>query len=66
MEKHGQFKQDQIADHYDELSSHYEEIYLRAGWHDPKKCAELTKELVTMNVEGAEIFDMGCGTGLVG
>ena len=43
MVKHGNFSQDHIAEHYDELSSHYEEIYLRAGWHDPLKCAELTK-----------------------
>ena len=64
MTKHGGFKQDNIAEHYDELSSHYEQIYLRAGWHDPKMCADYAAEAV-QNPE-AEIFDMGCGTGLVG
>ena len=43
MAKHGNFSQENISEHYNELSSHYEEIYLRAGWHDPLKCAELTK-----------------------
>ena len=66
MTKHGNFSQDKIADHYDELSSHYEEIYLRAGWHDPLKCAELSKKLVGDAAESAAVFDMGCGTGLVG
>lgn len=66
MAKHGNFAQDKIAEHYDELSSHYEEIYLRAGWHDPLKCAELAKECVKENAEASSVLDMGCGTGLVG
>ena len=41
MLKHGNFTQDTIAEHYDELSSHYEHIYLTVGYHDPLKCAEL-------------------------
>lgn len=64
--QHGNFSQDNIAEHYNELASHYEEVYLTAGWHDPLKCAELTKEVLGDNVETAEILDMGCGTGLVG
>jgi predicted TPR repeat methyltransferase len=48
------------------LSSHYEEIYLRAGWHDPLKCAELAKHLVGDAAEASAVLDMGCGTGLVG
>ena len=66
MSKHGNFAQDKIAEHYDELSSHYEEIYLRAGWHDPLKCAELAKDCVKDNAEVSTVLDMGCGTGLVG
>jgi predicted TPR repeat methyltransferase len=66
MRKHGNFSQDKIADHYNELSSHYEEIYLTAGWHDPLKCAELAKEVIGDKAEEAEVLDMGCGTGLVG
>ena len=66
MAKHGNFSQDKIAEHYDELSSHYEDIYLRAGWHDPLKCAELAKHCIGEATETAQVFDMGCGTGLVG
>jgi len=69
MEKHGNFNQDNIKEHYDELCTNYEEIYLRAGFHDPKKCAELTEEFFALSGktrEEAEVLDMGCGTGLVG
>ena len=66
MLKHGAFSQDKIAEHYDELSSHYEHIYLTVGYHDPLKCAELTKELFGEDCADKQVFDMGCGTGLVG
>lgn len=66
MEKHGNFDQTKIAEHYDELSSHYEQVYLRAGWHDPLKCAELAKDCLGDESVGAVVLDMGCGTGLVG
>ena len=66
MLKHGGFTQDKIAEHYDELSSNYEHIYLTVGYHDPLRCAELTKELFGDSAASAEVFDMGCGTGLVG
>ena len=66
MAKHGNFSQESITELYDDLSSHYEEIYLRAGWHDPLKCAELTKECIGDAAGAAQVFDMGCGTGLVG
>lgn len=44
MLKHAVYKQDNIAEHYDEVSENYEGVYLRAGYHDPLKCAELAKE----------------------
>ncbi len=66
MVKHGNFNQENIAEHYDELSSHYEEIYLRAGWYDPLKCAELSKTCVGDAASASVVLDMGCGTGLVG
>lgn len=66
MEKHANFDPNHIADHYNELSSYYEQIYLRAGWHDPLKCAELAKECCGDGSAHALVFDMGCGTGLVG
>jgi 2-polyprenyl-3-methyl-5-hydroxy-6-metoxy-1,4-benzoquinol methylase len=69
MEKHAGFKQDGIIEHYDDLCVNYEAIYLRAGFHDPKKCAELTKEcfnLIGKDMAEVDVLDMGCGTGLVG
>ena len=66
MLSHGNFKQENISEHYDELSNHYEDIYLMVGYHDPLKCAELAKELYGDQAEEKHIFDMGCGTGLVG
>jgi predicted TPR repeat methyltransferase len=66
MLSHGNFKQENISEHYDELSNHYEDIYLMVGYHDPLKCAELAKEVFGDQAEEKQIFDMGCGTGLVG
>jgi predicted TPR repeat methyltransferase len=69
MEKHAGFDQTNIKDHYDELSSNYESVYLTAGWPDPTKSAELANEFVHLSPASkadAEVFDMGCGTGLVG
>ena len=66
MTKHGNFSQDKIVDHYNDLCSNYEQIYLRAGWHDPLKCAEIAKLCIGDEAEKASALDMGCGTGLVG
>jgi SAM-dependent methyltransferase len=69
MEKHAGFKQDEIVEHYDDLCTNYEAIYLRVGFHDPKKCAELSKDtynLVGKEMKDVDVLDMGCGTGLVG
>lgn len=66
MSRHGNFSQDHIVDHYNELCSHYEQIYLRVGFHDPLRCAELAKFYLENSTETSEILDMGCGTGLVG
>lgn len=46
MAKHVNFTQETIVKHYDETCTNYEEIYLRAGWHDPLKCAELAKTCI--------------------
>jgi len=69
MEKHANFSQGNIKEHYDELCTNYEDIYLRAGFHDPRKNADLVNELFGMvgkPKEEVEILDLGCGTGLVG
>lgn len=66
MLKHNTYSQDTIVSHYNETSNNYEEIYLRAGWHDPIKCAELAEEVLKESISRSMILDMGCGTGLVG
>ena len=69
MEKHANFNQGSIKEHYDSMCVNYEDIYLKAGFHDPLKCSELVEDLwSTLNKEKTEIkvLDMGCGTGLVG
>lgn len=69
MEKHGNFHQDHIKEHYDDLCTNYEAIYLKAGFHDPKKCAEMVNETYTLvgkEKADVKILDLGCGTGLVG
>ena len=69
MEKHAGFNQSNIKEHYDELSSNYEQVYLTVGWPDPRKSADLANEFLSVTgktIEEAEVLDMGCGTGLVG
>lgn len=67
MKKHVAFTQDKIVDHYNETAQNYEQLYLRAGWHDPLKCAELAKDVTPQeSIESSKVLDMGCGTGLVG
>ena len=67
MLKHTGFSQDQIVDHYDEVAEKYDDIYLSAGYYDHIKCCELAAKLVPQDKRaGYTVFDMGCGTGLVG
>ena len=66
MEKHAVYKKENIVDHYNETAENYEQIYLRVGFNDPLKCAELTAEVLGENRSNASVFDIGCGTGLVG
>ena len=66
MKKH-HFSQDHIVEHYDDVAKKYDAIYLNAGYHDHEKGAELAYELFGSDkAKEAEVFDMGCGTGLVG
>jgi len=66
MLKHKKYEKETIVETYNELSENYERVYIRAGYHDPLRCADLTKEIIGEQVETASVFDMGCGTGLVG
>ena len=67
MLKHNHYDQSTIVEHYNDAAKTYEDVYLTAGWHDPKKVAELAKDVVgEENVPTAHVLDFGCGTGLVG
>ena len=70
MEKHANFSQETIATHYNEICTNYEDIYLRVGFHDPRKCADHVIanqcQFPDLAVGDAEVLDLGCGTGLVG
>ena len=45
MKKHD-YHREIIDKQYDELAPNYEELYLRAGWNDPRECAELCKDTI--------------------
>lgn len=66
MLKHNHYDQSTIVEHYNDAARTYEDVYLTAGWYDPLKCAEATKEMFGDNTEAVHIIDFGCGTGLVG
>ena len=61
------FNQESIKEHYDEVAEKYDEIYLSLGYHDHEHCSKLAEKLVPQEKRaGYKVFDMGCGTGLVG
>ena len=60
---HG-FSQETIKLHYDELAAKYDDVLLSVGYPDPEECAKMCENLKLSS--DSNIFDMGCGTGLVG
>lgn len=61
------FSQHDIAEHYDEAAVHYDNMYLSMGYYDHIKCAELAEKYTPEEArDQCAVFDMGCGTGLVG
>ena len=68
MESHTGWSQDNITEHYDDVAQKYDDIYLNAGYYDHIKCCELASKLVPnpSTRPSLAVFDMGCGTGLVG
>ena len=69
MEKHNKYDPAQAAEHFDSVAEHYEGVYLRAGYPDPKKVQEYVSHIASKQIipkHLAQIMDFGCGTGLVG
>lgn len=64
FERYNKFDKKNAMRHFDDAAKNYEAVYLRAGYPDPSKCAELVSELA--DGKHAEILDLACGTGLVG
>ena len=61
------FSQDNIVEHYDHVAEKYDEIYLSLGYYDHLKCLEIAEKFVPEEKrKDSTVFDMGCGTGLVG
>ena len=44
MEKYAKFEKKQVEEHYDALAANYEDLFLRVGYADPKKCQEVVSE----------------------
>mmetsp|Transcript_4365 Transcript_4365/g.7371 ORF Transcript_4365/g.7371 Transcript_4365/m.7371 type:complete len:142 (+) Transcript_4365:17-442(+) len=64
---HTGFDQETIKEHYDEVALKYDNIYLSLGYYDHIKCCEIAEKLVPEDKRGDyKVFDMGCGSGLVG
>ena len=69
MEKFNKFDKEKVAQHYDNVATNYDGIYLRAGYPDPEKCADFVAAYTKqggLSKGGVEVLDLGCGTGLVG
>lgn len=69
MEKHTAYKKENVATHFDQLASNYDEVQKTVGYPDPEQIAEVVSELQKQKggkKEYVEIIDFGCGTGLVG
>ena len=45
MEKFNKYDPSKVEEHFDEVSCNYEQIYLRAGYPDPKKVQEAVSEI---------------------
>ena len=64
IKKFDSFNKDTIKEQYDDLAKKYDDVLIAVEYPDPKKCADLIESLGI--AKDAAIFDMGCGTGLVG
>ena len=49
MELFNKFEQDKLEQHWDRVSVNYEDIYLRAGYPDPKKCQVVVSQICEKN-----------------
>ena len=62
--KNGSDAKEALSSKYDLCAEKYDEIYDRVGWDDPQLCAQVVYDNGFDST--TEIYDMGCGTGLVG
>ena len=69
-EMHLGFNAASIPEKYDKLCENYDEVYLTAGWPDPRQIADSIikhmESLVCQDGKRIKVFDVGCGSGLVG
>jgi len=45
MEKHTAYKKENVATHFDQLASNYDEVQKTVGYPDPEQIAEVVSEL---------------------
>lgn len=50
MEKHNKYDQALAVQHFDNVAEHYEGVYMRAGYPDPKKVQEYVSNIATKQV----------------
>jgi predicted TPR repeat methyltransferase len=59
-----------MEQHYDDVAGKYDDIYLNLGYYDHIQCSKMAEKLIPDPQQQVrktlEVFDMGCGTGLVG
>merc|ERR1711907_63902 len=63
------YDEGQAKRHFDHVAKNYEGIYLRLGYPDPKKVAEMVAKhtkAMGLSKDNVRILDLACGTGLVG